>query len=224
MSLKDYGKAIKSGVGTTRRGMGLTWRNLRSSGQEEPRNIQDPNYFDQQGGTVTVEYPSQRIPVPDTGRYRLYTEIEDCIGCDKCARVCPVDCITIEKVRTKDDLGLTSDGSKKSFYFPTFDIDMAKCMYCGLCTVVCPTECIIMTKSYDFSTTDREDFIHHFGNLGPAETAEKQAEWDKYEAERKAAKAKALAAAKAKKEAAAKAKAEKEQAEQTPGDKDQPAG
>ena len=91
-------------------------------------------------------------------------------------------------------MGLTSDGSKKKFRLPTFDIDMAKCCYCGLCTVVCPTECIIMTKAYDYSEYDRENFIYHFGNLSPEQTLVKQAELNELEVARKAAKAAALPA------------------------------
>lgn len=146
-------------------------------------------YFDHAPGRVTIQYPQERLAVPDVGRYRLYMETEDCIGCDQCARICPVDCITIEKIKAVDDLGLTSDGSKKKFYLPTFDIDMAKCCYCGLCTVVCPTECLTMTKSYDFAEYDRENFLYHFGNLSPIQAQAKQAELNAFEAAKAAAKA-----------------------------------
>ena len=37
---------------------------------------------------------------PDTGRYKLHNEIDDCIVCDKCAKICPVNCITIEPIKT----------------------------------------------------------------------------------------------------------------------------
>lgn len=160
-------------------------------------SVANEGYFQQPDGPVTIQYPAEAIAVPDIGRYRLYMETEDCIGCDQCARICPVDCITIEKVKATDDLGLTSDGSKKRFWLPTFDIDMAKCCYCGLCTTVCPTECLIMTKNYDYAEYDRENFIFHFGNLSPAQTLAKQQELDTLEAEKKAAKAAAVAAEKA---------------------------
>jgi NADH-quinone oxidoreductase subunit I len=170
-------------------GMRVTWQHMRRHKRRIPMGVASDNYFAQPDGPVTIQYPLEKIPVPDVGRYRLYMETEDCIGCDQCARICPVDCITIEKVKATEDLGLTSDGSKKKFYLPTFDIDMAKCCYCGLCTVVCPTECIIMTRSYDYSEYDRENFIYHFGNLGPEQTRAKQAELDAFEAAKKAAKA-----------------------------------
>lgn len=171
-------------------GMRLTFRHFRKGfRRHKPVGIADKNYFEQQNGLVTIQYPAEQIPVPDHGRYRLHMETEDCIVCDQCARICPVDCITIEGIKTTDDLGLTSDGSKKKLYLPTFDIDMAKCCYCGLCTTVCPTECLTMTKVYDFSETDRDQFTYHYGNLDPQTAEVKRKELEELEAARKAAKA-----------------------------------
>lgn len=174
---------------TLAKGLRLTWGHLVRHRRRVPQGVATPGYFAQPDGPVTVQYPREAIPVPEVGRYRLYLETEDCIGCDQCARVCPVDCITIEKVKAVGELGQTSDGSKKRFWLPTFDIDMAKCCYCGLCTVVCPTECLTMTKNYDYAEYDREGFIFHFGNLSPAEAREKEAELAAFEAAKAAAKA-----------------------------------
>jgi NADH-quinone oxidoreductase subunit I len=197
-------------------GLGLTWRHMTTArSRRAPMPVETEGYFDQPQGPVTIQYPKEKIPVPDVGRHRLFVEIEDCIGCDQCSRVCPVDCITIEKIKATDELGVTSDGTKKKFHLPTFDIDMAKCMYCGLCTVVCPTECIIMTKSYDFSEYDRDNFVHHYGNRTPSEAEYYQEQLEKFEAAKKAAKEKAMAekkAALAKKKAAEKASGGEEQA------------
>lgn len=174
-------------------GMRLTLRHFRQGfHRPKPVGISHPDYFNQAEGLVTIQYPQEQIPVPDQGRYRLHMETEDCIVCDQCARICPVDCITIEGIKTTDDLGLTSDGSKKKLYLPTFDIDMAKCCYCGLCTTVCPTECLTMTRVYDFSETDRDAFIYHYGNLSPDAAAHKRKEQEELEAARKAAKAAAI--------------------------------
>lgn len=203
--MSSYFADIPKSLRTVWRGMTLTWAHFRRGGtRRAPMPVSESGYFGQKEGLVTVQYPREQIPAPDVGRYRLYMETEDCIGCDKCARICPVDCITIEKVKSPDVIGATSDGTKKRFYLPTFDIDMAKCCYCGLCTVVCPTECIIMTPVYDYSEYDRENFLYHFGNLSPEEHAEKERELAEFEAAKKAAKAAAMAKAKAEKEAAEK--------------------
>src|SRR3546814_5488115 len=64
---------------------------------------------------------------------------------------------SIEAVKAVEDMGVTSDGTRKRLHAALFDIDMAKCMYCGLCTTVCPTECIIMTDTYDKSVSDMHE-------------------------------------------------------------------
>ncbi|MFN8921652.1 MAG: NuoI/complex I 23 kDa subunit family protein, partial [Sphingobacteriia bacterium] len=185
-----YWKDIAHAMVALRQGFRLSWQHLRASGQRRmPTGAEDDRYFRQSTGLVTIQYPREQIPVPDVGRYRLHMETEDCIVCDQCARICPVDCITIEKVKAVEDLGTTSDGSKKRFYLPTFDIDMAKCCYCGLCTIVCPTECLLMTKVYDYAEYDRENFLYHFGNLSPEQTQEKEAALAAHEAAIKQAKA-----------------------------------
>lgn len=188
-----YWQDLRTGVTSIAAGLRLTGRHFRQTKRRPVLSIQDPAYFQQQDGPVTIQYPQEVIPVPDVGRYRLYMETEDCIGCDQCARICPVDCIDIVKIKSVEELGTTSDGSKKRFWLPVFDIDMAKCCYCGLCTTVCPTECLIMTKNYDYSEYDRADFVFHFGNLSPAQAQEKEAELAAFEAAKEAAKQAAMA-------------------------------
>jgi NADH-quinone oxidoreductase subunit I len=179
-------------------GLGLTWKHIRRLRYRRvPKAIGEAHYFMQSDGPVTIKYPQEQIPVPDVGRYRLFMETDDCIGCDQCARICPVDCITIEKIKAVDVIGSTSDGTKKRFWLPTFDIDHAKCCFCGLCTTVCPTECLIMTRAYDYSEYDRDNFNYHFGNLNPEEAAKKQADYDAHEAKKAAAKRAAQASSNA---------------------------
>jgi len=100
---------------------------------------------------VTVQYPDVRLKLPERARNRLYVNIDDCIGCDQCSMACPVDCISIETIKSTadQDLGVTSTGQKKRLHVPRFDIDIAKCCYCGLCVYPCPTECIMMTDVYE---------------------------------------------------------------------------
>lgn len=128
-------------------------------------------------GIVTLRYPKERLSVPDHGRNQLHNEIDDCIVCDKCARVCPVDCIDIEAIRSPDLIGYTSDGTPKRLYAARFDIDMAKCCFCGLCTVVCPTECLSMQSIYDYSTDQVARHTLSFSTLSEAEIAAHKARW-----------------------------------------------
>lgn len=170
-----YLGSIAEGVTSIMEGMKLTWKHLRQSNEmRKPMSPSDENYFKQSTGIVTLQYPKEKMPVPDNGRYRLHNEIDDCIVCEACARVCPVDCIDIDSIKATEDLGVCSDGTKKRLWAPKFDIDMAKCCYCGLCTTVCPTECLTMTKVYDFSEFDRNNLIYHFSNLTPEQAVEKR--------------------------------------------------
>jgi NADH-quinone oxidoreductase chain I len=110
--------------------------------------------------SITLQYPDERWEMPERSRNQLFNDIDDCIGCDQCARACPVDCIYIETEKTSEDLGLTSKGTKKRLKVLRFDIDMSLCCYCGLCTYPCPTECLIMTPNYESSVYDRTDLLY----------------------------------------------------------------
>src|SRR3546814_1020402 len=129
------------------------------------RDVRKANYFEQQKGVTMVQFAKEKMPIPEVARYQLDVEIDDCIVCDLCAKACPVDCITIEAVKSPEIIGKTSDGSVKRLYAAAFDIDMAKCMYCGLCTVVCPTECIVMTYQYDRSMTNLAELTYSFADI-----------------------------------------------------------
>jgi NADH-quinone oxidoreductase subunit I len=178
----NYFKNIYQGIWTVLVGMKITWRHLFTP-------------------AVTIQYPDVKLKLPERARNRLYVNMDDCIGCDQCSMACPVDCITIETLKSTPDvdLGLTSVGTKKRLYVPVFDIDIAKCCYCGLCVPPCPTECIKMTDVFEFSEFNRENLIYRYATMTPAEIDEaraKLAAHEKAEAEKKAAKAAAPASVK----------------------------
>ncbi|MEL6152713.1 MAG: 4Fe-4S binding protein [Bacteroidota bacterium] len=142
-----------------------------------PIGIEDTRYFQQAPGPVTLQYPHEQLPVPARGRYKLHNEIDDCIVCDKCAKVCPVDCIEIEAIKSPTPLGKTSNGMTKRLYAAQFDIDLAKCCFCGLCTTVCPTECLTMTPEYDYSVFDYAEHNVSFATMTPAEIQDRRQAW-----------------------------------------------
>lgn len=152
-------------------------------------SIQDSDYFLRQEGIATVQYPHVQLPVPDVGRYQLHNEIDDCIVCDKCAKICPVDCINIEPIKSPEEIGKTSDGTTKRIYAAKFDIDMGKCCFCGLCTTVCPTECLTMTRTYDFSVFDISKHNFSFAEMSMSEIEEKKVAWEVHNKNRQTEKA-----------------------------------
>ena len=146
-----------------------------------PLGADDVTYFDQDKGIFTIRYPNEAMPVPDHGRYKLHNEIDDCIVCDKCAKICPVDCIEIDPIKSVGTFGTTSDGTPKRLYAAKFDIDMSKCCFCGLCTTVCPTECLTMTPEFDFSEFDVVEHTFSFATMSDELIREKKKEWDDFQ-------------------------------------------
>jgi formate hydrogenlyase subunit 6/NADH:ubiquinone oxidoreductase subunit I len=192
---RSYWTGLVNGIRSVLQGFGVTGRHLLEARKSrQPMGIMEPGYFEQQTGIVTLSYPHEQLPLPDNGRYRLDNKIDDCIVCDLCAKICPVNCITINSIKATEDIGTTADGTKKRLFAATFDIDMAQCCYCGLCTTVCPTDCLTMTKVYDFPEVDIKNMIYHYTDLTPEQAQEKQQLFDAQQAEMAKAKAAALAA------------------------------
>jgi formate hydrogenlyase subunit 6/NADH:ubiquinone oxidoreductase subunit I len=129
--------------------------------------------------SVTIQYPEQRLQLPERERNRLFVNMEDCIGCDQCAKACPVSCIDIETVKVipgdvVGKTGVTSQGKKKALHVTDFTIDFAKCCYCQLCVFPCPTECIYMTDVFEFSSFNRDLLKYQFADLTPEQGAKKK--------------------------------------------------
>ena len=175
--MREYFKNIWTAVFTVLVGMKVTFKHLFVP-------------------AVTIQYPDVKPKLPERERNRLYVNMDACIGCDQCARACPLGIINIETVKAlpTEDLK-TSQGRKKALWVTNFTIDFAKCCYCQLCVFPCPTECIYMTDVYEFSEYERENLIYNFSTLIPEEIEQKKSNLALFEAEKAKEKAAKAAAA-----------------------------
>ncbi len=175
-----YFKDIYRGIATILIGMAQTWKVLFRP-------------------AITLQYPDEKWQLPANARGILFNNVDDCIGCYKCARVCPVQCIYIDTVKAlpEEDLGKASMGNPIRQHVVRFDIDMFKCCYCDFCTTVCPTECLYMTDEYENAVFSRENGIYHFAKYTVGETKALLHRDQKEEMEKAIAKEAALAAKKA---------------------------
>ena len=176
-SVNNYVKNVVDTLKTTFAGMKITGKYL----------LQKP---------ITVQYPDERLPIPNRYRGIHYLEQEKCINCLACARACPIDCIEMDAIRHGKELEWIS-----------FTLDYQKCMFCELCVYPCPKDCIHMGTEFAFTTYDRSEFVHDLlsfkGMAREAKTRMIEAEAKKKaKAEAKAAKAAAEAAKKAAEEGA----------------------
>jgi NADH-quinone oxidoreductase subunit I len=110
-------------------------------------------------GIFTIQYPEEKLPVPEEFRYMpflVYEEGEDggkairCTACGICSKVCPPQCIWI--VRASDPTTGKPVSSPEEFFI---DIDI--CMNCGFCAEYCPFDAIKMDHDYEIASYKRED-------------------------------------------------------------------
>ena len=173
-------------------------------------------------GIFTVQYPEQKRAIAENFRFLpmlVYDESKDeprCTACGICARVCPPQCIYIQRA--------TDDKGRPQAQPAGFWIDATVCMSCGYCAEFCPFDAIKMNQEHETVYVDRDEGmffdldrllqpVSYYAELHPTDYArEEAARQAKEEAKRKAAEAKKAAAAKKKAEAAAKAAPAKEPA------------
>ena len=147
------GSGILKGLGVTLRHFIDTYATdlmyaLNKGGVQQPRPLrrQSPKAK----GLVTVEYPKERLPLPENFRYVPFL-VQDttadeikCTSCGICAKVCPPQCIWI--VRTEDPVTKRPVPQPNNFF-----IDTTICMNCGYCAEFCPFDAIKMDHDYELS-------------------------------------------------------------------------
>jgi NADH-quinone oxidoreductase subunit I len=155
-----YGKGII-------KGLGVTIKHFIQTYIEDLRWLGKGRYYTEAGvlhrmspetrGIFTIQYPEEKMPVPEEFRFIpfLIYEVDEngehrdrCTSCGICAKVCPPQCIWIE--RTNDPKTGRPIPEPKEFY-----IDVDICMNCGFCAEYCPFDAIKMDHDYELAVYDR---------------------------------------------------------------------
>ncbi len=210
-----YGKGIIKGLSVTlKRFVDTYLDDIKWMGKRyyTPEGIAHRSSKDAKG-IFTIQYPEEKLPVPEEFRFvpfLVYDEGEDgemlnrCTACGICAKVCPPQCIWIERA--------TDPKTGRPAPHPTaFAIDVDICMNCGLCAEFCPFDSIKMDHDYELASYGRtvyqmEDLMKsasYYDEIRPINNAKEAAARKAAEEEKAAKKAarEAKAAARAAKKA-----------------------
>ncbi len=152
------------------RGMWVTFRHFADTYLQDLRRgrryYRTPEGIEQRRrsdvrGIVTVQYPEEKLPVPEEFRYLPFLVYDEgpageknlrCTACGICAKACPPQCIWI--VRATDPVtGKPVTGPAEFF------IDIDVCMNCGFCAEYCPFDAIRMDHDYEIASVNRLE--HH---------------------------------------------------------------
>ena len=104
-------------------------------------------------GMFTVQYPEERLALPEAFRnfpillYDDATGQELCTSCFQCERVCPPQVIHMKQAKDPNT-------GKPVPAVEEFVIEYDTCMSCGFCAEVCPFDAIKMDHAYELSTPD----------------------------------------------------------------------
>ncbi|MGC8571968.1 MAG: 4Fe-4S dicluster domain-containing protein [Candidatus Micrarchaeia archaeon] len=102
---------------------------------------------------TTVEFPEHREILTDNYRCIHKLDMNTCINCGACARICPNQTITM--VDAEADTAFKPHGTTKQFP----EINLERCLFCALCEEVCPTKCLVLTKNTEVEAYDRREYI-----------------------------------------------------------------
>lgn len=163
------GKAVEVDRGSGRiyagqgiiKGLAVIWSHWGKSWTKKLEHLSDID------GVFTVEYPEERLVLPEASRnmpillYEDATGHELCTSCFQCERICPPQVIHIKQAK-HPETGKPVPAAEE------FIIEYDACMGCGLCAEVCPFDSIKMDQAYELSTHDHPSLtVHKRGLLRP---------------------------------------------------------
>ncbi len=157
-----YGSGILKGLGVTMKHFVESYKDDRRWASKGGRYYNDEALQSRQStdatGVATVFYPEEKLSVPERFRFVPFLVTDDpepgeqwgknwCTACGTCAKVCPPQCIWIEKAVKPNG---RPDTRPEKFFI---DIDI--CMNCGLCAEFCPFDAIKMDHDYELASYSR---------------------------------------------------------------------
>ena len=123
---------------------------IRHFAQAFTKKLERP---DELAGVFTVQYPEERLSMPEAFRnfpillYDDKTGHELCTSCFQCERICPPQVIHMTQANDPTT-------GKPVPAVAEFMIEYDACMSCGLCAEVCPFDAIKMDHEFELSTAD----------------------------------------------------------------------
>ncbi|AAM23432.1 NADH-quinone oxidoreductase subunit I [Caldanaerobacter subterraneus subsp. tengcongensis MB4] len=105
---------------------------------------------------ATRRYPFEKREPFEGTRGHIENDIEKCILCGICQRVCPSNCIQVDR----------KEG--------TWKFEPFACIVCGACVDACPTKSLIMLKEYRPISHEKYVIVQKKETKASAEKEEKE--------------------------------------------------
>ena len=115
---------------------------------------------------VTILYPEVRPNLAPRFRGLPEVDMDLCIVCKMCEKVCPTQCILIvEKPRPAVTEEADPDAPKvaRKKEASVFDINAGLCMFCGMCEEACPTKpvkAIALHHNFEVAKASRDELVY----------------------------------------------------------------
>jgi len=90
---------------------------------------------------ATRKYPFEKREPFERARGHIENDIDKCILCGICQRVCPSNCIQVNR----------KEG--------TWKLEPFSCIICGVCVDSCPTKSLVMVKEYRPIAAEKYDVV-----------------------------------------------------------------
>jgi NADH-quinone oxidoreductase subunit I len=98
---------------------------------------------------ITVQYPDQKLTMPERWRGVLSLEVSKCLSCSACVRACPAQLLALQ----------FHQGADKKRKLDALRWEGAACAHCDLCVEACPTDALAFYHDYEVASFTREELF-----------------------------------------------------------------